>query len=107
MAKPPAQDALWEPNGYRTSDHDPVIVGLDLAATFADLIRLTESYVVHPGLENSLVAKLRAAQAAAARGDDSTKQNILEAFVNELEAQAGKALPAVQAEQLIRIARSL
>jgi hypothetical protein len=28
--KPPAQDALYEPNAYRSSDHDPVIVGLDL-----------------------------------------------------------------------------
>jgi predicted extracellular nuclease len=28
--KPPAQDALYEPNAYRTSDHDPVLVGLDL-----------------------------------------------------------------------------
>lgn len=28
--KPPAQDALYEPNAYRTSDHDPVIVGLNL-----------------------------------------------------------------------------
>jgi predicted extracellular nuclease len=26
------QDALWEPNAYRSSDHDPVIVGLDLEA---------------------------------------------------------------------------
>lgn len=28
--KPPAQDALYEPNAYRSSDHDPVVVGLDL-----------------------------------------------------------------------------
>jgi predicted extracellular nuclease len=28
--KPPAQDALYEPNGYRSSDHDPVVVGLIL-----------------------------------------------------------------------------
>jgi predicted extracellular nuclease len=27
--KPPAQDALYEPNAYRTSDHDPVVVGLN------------------------------------------------------------------------------
>ena len=27
-----AQDALYEPNAYRASDHDPVIVGLDLNA---------------------------------------------------------------------------
>jgi hypothetical protein len=26
--KPTAQDALYEPNAYRTSDHDPVVVGL-------------------------------------------------------------------------------
>lgn len=28
--KPAAQEALYEPNPYRSSDHDPVIVGLDL-----------------------------------------------------------------------------
>ncbi len=28
--KPPEQDALYEPNEYRASDHDPVLVGLDL-----------------------------------------------------------------------------
>ena len=28
--KPPTQDALYEPNAYRASDHDPVIVGLTL-----------------------------------------------------------------------------
>jgi predicted extracellular nuclease len=30
--KSDAQDALFEPDAYRSSDHDPVIVGLDLAA---------------------------------------------------------------------------
>ena len=28
--KPPAQDLLYELNAYRTSDHDPVLVGLEL-----------------------------------------------------------------------------
>jgi len=28
--KQPAQDALYEPNAYRSSDHDPVVVGLDV-----------------------------------------------------------------------------
>lgn len=28
--KQPAQDALFEPNAYRASDHDPIIVGIDL-----------------------------------------------------------------------------
>ena len=30
--KPPAQDALYEPNAFRSSDHDAEVVGLDLAA---------------------------------------------------------------------------
>lgn len=29
--KPPEQEALFEPNAYRTADHDPVVVGLELA----------------------------------------------------------------------------
>lgn len=28
--KPDAQDAIYEPNAYRSSDHDPVVIGLDL-----------------------------------------------------------------------------
>ncbi|AXH95824.1 hypothetical protein DV701_06495 [Ornithinimicrobium avium] len=28
--KPPAQDVLWAPDAYRSSDHDPVLVGLEL-----------------------------------------------------------------------------
>jgi hypothetical protein len=28
--KPAAQEALYEPNAYRSSDHDPVVVGLNL-----------------------------------------------------------------------------
>jgi hypothetical protein len=28
--KPPAQEALYEPNGYRSSDHDAVVIGLNL-----------------------------------------------------------------------------
>ena len=30
--KPPAQDALYEPNPYRSSDHDAAVVGLNLTA---------------------------------------------------------------------------
>ena len=31
--KKPAQQALYEPNAFRSSDHDPVIVGLELTVT--------------------------------------------------------------------------
>jgi predicted extracellular nuclease len=32
--KQPAQDAIYAPDAYRSSDHDPVIVGLDLDTVF-------------------------------------------------------------------------
>jgi predicted extracellular nuclease len=34
--KPPSQDALYEVNAYRTSDHDPVVVGLNFVAPTVD-----------------------------------------------------------------------
>jgi hypothetical protein len=34
--KKPAQQALYEPNAFRSSDHDPVIVGLNLADPMGD-----------------------------------------------------------------------
>jgi predicted extracellular nuclease len=33
--KPASQDALYEPNAFRSSDHDPVVVGLDIGYRFA------------------------------------------------------------------------
>jgi len=36
--KKDAQDALYEPNGFRSSDHDPVLVGLDLCEGVAPVI---------------------------------------------------------------------
>lgn len=36
--KQPAQDALYEPNAYRSSDHDPVIVGLDVCDEIAPIV---------------------------------------------------------------------
>jgi hypothetical protein len=32
--KPPAQDAIYEPDAYRSSDHDPVVIGLKLLYLF-------------------------------------------------------------------------
>jgi hypothetical protein len=42
--KQPAQDALFEPNAYRSSDHDPVLVGLDLC----DEVAPTLDVMVNP-----------------------------------------------------------
>jgi len=39
--KQPAQDALYEPNAYRSSDHDPVIIGLDVCDEIAPEIAVS------------------------------------------------------------------
>ena len=39
--KQPAQDALYEPNAYRSSDHDPVIIGLDVCDEIAPEVRVS------------------------------------------------------------------
>lgn len=41
--KPPAQDALYEPNAYRSSDHDPLIVGLNLCEETPPTLNVTAS----------------------------------------------------------------
>jgi hypothetical protein len=41
--KKPAQDALYEVNAYRSSDHDPVIVGLDVCDEIAPTLDVTVS----------------------------------------------------------------
>jgi len=103
----PAQDALYEPNAYRSSDHDPVLVGLDLATSYDDLRRLVRAAVDHAGIENSLIVKLNAAERAEARGDLDAKADALEAFADELRAQAGKAISEADAAKLIEIASTL
>jgi predicted extracellular nuclease len=41
--KQDAQDALYEPNAYRSSDHDPVIVGLNVCDEIAPTLEVTVS----------------------------------------------------------------
>ncbi|MDO5739554.1 MAG: ExeM/NucH family extracellular endonuclease [Ornithinimicrobium sp.] len=41
--KPAAQDALYAPDAFRSSDHDPVLIGLDLADTVAPQLEVIAS----------------------------------------------------------------
>ena len=105
--KPPAQDALYEANAYRTSDHDPILVGLDLRTTYDDLCRLTRSYVTKTDVADGLCDKLATAEAAEDAGDLKAKAGALKAYVNQLNAQTGKSITAAQAEILIGLATEL
>jgi hypothetical protein len=60
---------------------------------------------VGPG--KSLAAKVAAAQADVAAGNTAGAKGVLNAFINEVKAQAGKKIPAAQAAQLIAAAQQI
>lgn len=65
--KQAAQDGLYEANAYRSSDHDPVLVGLNLDASIADILAYAKyaeangsltGAGVKPGLKTGLFVRL-------------------------------------------------
>ncbi len=98
--KPPEQEALFEVNPFRTSDHDPVVVGLNPRPTYADLCRLTETLVTKASIAHALCVKLENAGAAAARGDLKARDGMLKAYRNQVDAQTGKSVSAANAALL-------
>ena len=75
--------------------------------TAAGLGDLVMQFVTKAGVANSMISKLNAAAAAEARGNAQAKAGAIGAFINELQAQAGKALTAAQAAMLIALAQAL
>ena len=71
------------------------------------LCELVRSFTRNHGIANSLCVKLRAAAAAAKRGQTKTQQNNLAAYASEVEAQSGKAFTAAEAAALLSLARAL
>ena len=72
-----------------------------------DLIALVRSFELKDGAENSLIAKLENALDALDDGDTTTACASLSAFVNEVQAQSDKKIPAAQANQLINSANQM
>jgi len=75
--------------------------------TFDSLCVLTKLFVTSTDVEQSLCNKLADAKAAAASGKTKTKQNILDAYVKQVEAQSGKSMTTAQAAKLIELAKQL
>lgn len=76
----------------------------------SNLINLVEALNLQQGISNSLDAKLQniqAALAAAQAGDGPSACNMLNAFVNEVEAQAEQKLTVNQTLDLISAARRI
>jgi predicted extracellular nuclease len=105
--KGPGQRALYEANAYRSSDHDPILVGLGLATTFDDLCRLTRRLVGNAGVADGLCDKLATAEAADQAGDAKERDNALRAYRRQVDAQTGKSITAVDAATLKSLSLTL
>jgi len=87
-----------------------LIVVRGAADQIGDLASLVNGFNLKQGIENSLDAKLQnanAALAAANAGDIAGACNLMAAFINEVNAQSGKALTSAQASQLLAAANQV
>ena len=103
----PDPDSFYSPLSYRSSDHDPVVVGVQLDVTFDSLCVLTQLYVTVQDVEDGLCEKLATAEAAAALGNQNEKNRNLRAYRNQVQAQAGKSLTEAQATALAQLSTTL
>lgn len=94
---------LYSPDPLRSSDHDPVVVGLALGAEKAvtDLRATLAQMNIQPGITKALDANLRAALTAMSRGDDAMACDSLQSFINQVNAQTGKKISPAQAQVLL------
>jgi predicted extracellular nuclease len=98
---------LYDPGPYRSSDHDPLVVGLDMGVTFDELCSLTRAWVTSEITADGLCDKLDAAERAAAKGNTRAMEKALAAYVKQLRGQIGKTVTAERAEYLIGLAETL
>lgn len=96
--------SLYDPGPYRASDHDPIIIGLQLVVTFDSLCDLVRVFADKQDVADSLCEQLEAAEAKASRKD---REAALKVFVKLVQAQSGKTLTAAEAATLIRLAAAL
>ncbi|MGH3070990.1 MAG: ExeM/NucH family extracellular endonuclease [Gaiellaceae bacterium] len=102
------QTTLYDPGPYRSSDHDPVIVGLQLDLTYDSLCELTREYVDRDGVADAMCARLDAAERAEADGNEFQKERALRAYVRLVEqAERAGFLTADEAATLIALAGTL
>ena len=102
------QTTLYDPGPYRSSDHDPVIVGLQLTLTYATLCELSREYTDRDGIANAMCARLEAAERADASGNAQQKERALRQYKQTVaEALRVGKLTAAEAEHLLALADTL
>ena len=112
--KGPNQDAIYAPDAYRSSDHDPIVVGLGLTTEqeVNELIeavhKLIDDSTLNGGQGNALISKLENVLAKLAMGNTNAAANQLGAFINQVEDFVNEGiLTAEQGDALIKPASAL
>jgi uncharacterized protein len=112
--KRPNQDAIYAPDAYRSSDHDPVIVGLELTTEaeifelIDDVQELVDDGTLNHGQGNALISKLENVLAKLAIGHTDAAANQLGAFIHQVEDYVDEGvLTPEQGNQLIQAAALL
>ena len=82
-------------------------ISFTVVVDFDGMCALVRQYVDKQDVADSLCEKLALAKAAAASGNTKAKQNILGAYVKQVEAQSGKSMTTAEAAKLIELAMQL
>jgi len=77
------------------------------AQLIGDLISMVGSFELPKGIENSFVVKLEKALGSLEAGDTAGACDRLKAFINHVQAQAGKAMTTQQAADLVAAAEQV
>jgi hypothetical protein len=75
--------------------------------TYDSLCALVQRFITDSGVATALCSQLSQASAAAARGDLTTKSNIMSAFISTVAAQSGKVMTTSQAGILTSLAQAV
>ena len=62
---------------------------------------LEMGHITNAGVGNALLAKLDGAQAALDRGQPAVAVNLLNAFINQVQAQSGQHIDPVHADHMV------
>lgn len=98
-----ASDATGNSNVYAFS----LQLSVGANEQLSKLIDMIASMNLHAGLANSLTTKLDVAQAKLNADNVTAACNMLQAFINEVNAQRGGKLTSSQADQLLAAAQQL
>ena len=79
------------------------VQGLNMCVQHA----ISTGAITDPGVANSLLAELAAAQSAVDRGQPTVAANILRAFISEVQAQSGVHIEVAHAQHMVMHAQQV